>query len=531
MSIAILLGGIGLFLLGMTMMTDGLKIAAGPALKSILGSWTRSAWRGLAAGVLITAVVQSSAVTTVAVIGFVNAGLLTLSQAIWVVFGANVGTTTTGWLVALIGIRIDMTALGLPLVGAGMLVHLFSGGMERLGGLGRAVAGFGAFFMGIGVLQDAFVGLAPTLAAVPLDGSGVVSLLGFVLLGVVLTLATQSSSAAVAITITASAGGVAGVMPAAAVIVGANIGTTSTAIFAAIGATPAARRTAMSHVAFSLLAATAAFPLMPVLLEASGLMLRLMGLADTAPNRLAAFHTLLNVLGVVLVWPLAPYLVRFLSRLFATREEEIARPRYIDATVAGLPELAASGLYLETRRALDLCLEFARDRLEGGPARAAAVRRTNIRALMAEIRRFVDRLTVQPLSEPVGRAVPELVRALQHGEELLELNPGAAGEAGSSTARAALLDAVLDCATLPQEGSDSAEALQAAEREAESAYDAFKNGLLAELARGGTHVEAVDRALAWAQTLKRMGYVARRARRRLIQAGELAGPVHRTGPR
>lgn len=525
MSIAALLGGIGLFLLGMAMMTDGLKIAAGPALKSILGTWTSSASRGLAAGVLVTAVAQSSSATTVAVIGFVNAGLLTLSQAIWVVFGANVGTTTTGWLVALIGIRIDIGALGMPLVGAGMLLHL-AGERMRLAGLGRAAAGFGAFFMGIGILQEAFAGLAPALASFPLEGGGVLRLLGFVALGVGLTLVTQSSSAAVAITITASAGGVAGLLPAAAVIIGANIGTTSTAIFAAIGATPAARRTAMSHVVFSLLAATAAFLLMPVLLEASGVVLRLIGLSDAAPNRLAAFHTLLNVLGVILMWPLAPYLVRLLSRLFATREEEIARPRHLDANVAGLPELAASGLYLETRRALDLCLEFARDRLEVGPARAAAVRRTNIRALMEEIRRFIDRLTAQPLSEAVGKAVPELVRALQHGEELLELSPGAAGEAGTDAARAALADAVLACVTLPEEGSDSAEALQAYEKVAEAAYDTFKDELLAELARGGTPVEAVDRALAWAQTLKRMGYVARRARRRLIRAGELTGAVH-----
>lgn len=524
MSITILLGGIGLFLLGMSMMTDGLKVAAGPMLKSVLGSWTSSAPRGLLAGAFITAIVQSSSATTVAVIGFVNAGLLTLTQAIWVVFGANVGTTTTGWLVALVGIKISMTALGLPLVGVGMLAYLFAGERARLAGLGRALAGFGIFFMGIGVLQDAFAGLAPSLADMGLDGSGLAGLLGFVLVGVVLTLTTQSSSAAIAITLTAAGSGAVALMPAAAVIIGANIGTTSTAGFAAIGGTAAARRTALSHVAFSLLAATAAFALMPVLLGASSLALGLLGLTDDDPTRLAAFHTLLNLLGVVLIWPLAPFLVRSLSRLFASSEDEIARPRHLDANVVGMPELAVSGLYLETRRALGLCIEFARDRMESGPARPAATRRLHIRALMTEIRRFIDNMTAHQLSGRSGKAVPELVRALQHGEELLELHPGDAGEAGSQAgSQARLAAAVLECLAIPAEDPDSKAVLNACQKTTEKAYDGLKDELLGELARGGASVEAVDRALAWAQTLKRMGYVARRARFRLISAGELTG--------
>src|SRR5690606_32995084 len=126
-TIASLLGGIGLFLLGMQMMTEGLKLAAGNALRSILKSWTGTNLRGLLAGVLITALVQSSSAVTVASVGFVNAGLLTLSQAVWVIFGANVGTTTTGWLVALVGIKVDVGVLALPLLGIGMLLRLAAG--------------------------------------------------------------------------------------------------------------------------------------------------------------------------------------------------------------------------------------------------------------------------------------------------------------------------------------------------------------------------------------------------------------------
>src|SRR5690606_36912135 len=162
-TIASLLGGIGLFLLGMQMMTEGLKLAAGNALRSILKSWTGTNLRGLLAGVLITALVQSSSAVTVASVGFVNAGLLTLSQAVWVIFGANVGTTTTGWLVALVGIKVDVGVLALPLLGIGMLLRLAAGVNARRAGLGSAVAGFGAFFLGVGILQGAFSEIAPRI--------------------------------------------------------------------------------------------------------------------------------------------------------------------------------------------------------------------------------------------------------------------------------------------------------------------------------------------------------------------------------
>lgn len=520
---ASLVGGIGLFLLGMSMMTDGLKVAAGPTLKSILGSWTSSAPRGLLAGVFITAIVQSSSATTVAVIGFVNAGILNLTQAVWVVFGANFGTTTTGWMVALLGLKVSMTALGLPMVGAGMLLRLIAGERVRLAGLGGAFAGFGAFFMGIGILQDAFTGLAPSITDLALDHRSITGLLGFVLIGVILTLTTQSSSAAIAITLSAVMTGAVGLYPGAAIIIGANVGTTSTAIFAALGGTAAARRTALSHVAFSLLAATAAFLALPIYLWMSGNALSLIGLAPDDATRLAAFHTLLNLFGVVLIWPFAPFLVKMLSRLFASSDDEIARPRHLDANVTGMPDLATSGLYLETRRAMRHCMAFAQDQLEDGPMRGAEKRRMPILALMTEIRGFVDKATAHTLSEYPGRALPELVRALQHGEELLELHPGDAGTAGSDAARTKLAGAVHDCLQLPPEGEDSKEALIAYEHAAEEAYDSFKDELLGMLASGAAAVSDVDRALAWAQTLKRIGYVARRARRRLIRAAALTG--------
>lgn len=525
MDIAAFLGGIGLFLLGMSMMTDGLKLAAGPMLKTILGRWTRTAGRGLIAGAVITAIVQSSSATSVSMLGFVNAGFLSLQQAVWVVFGAHVGTTTTGWLVAIAGVRFSMTGLGLPLIGLGMLVNLFSGDRPRLAGLGRALAGFGAFFMGIGILQSAFAGFDFSVSGLGVDEQSLLGLAAFMISGVVLTLMTQSASATVAITLTAVSSGAISLAPAAAIIVGANIGMTSPAVIAALGATAAARRTALSEVLFSVIAALAAFCMLPLYLWLCAQGLKWTGLPADDVMVLAAFHTLLNLMGVVLIWPLAPLLLRLLSRLFVSAEEELARPQYLDATIAGVPDLAASGLYHETRRTLRLSMEFARDRLEGGPARPAATRRRGIRLLLEEIRRFVDlAMTAQPFSDAAAHALPELVRALQHGEELLALPPETPDAALGGPLRQALLDAVLATLVLPAEGEDGQEAALAAQKNAESAYDAFKHLLLQELAHRLSSVERIDQGLAWAQALKRISYVSTRSRLRILAAATYLKP-------
>jgi phosphate:Na+ symporter len=153
------IGGIGLFLLGMRLMTEGLKVAAGEMLREFLARWTRTHLRGLASGILITGIVQSSSAVTVAAIGFVNAGVLSLSQTMWVVFGRNIGTTMTGWIVAIVGFDIKIELFALPLLGIGMFTTLTDTSGRR-GAVGEALAGFGLFFLGIATLKSAFAGLA-----------------------------------------------------------------------------------------------------------------------------------------------------------------------------------------------------------------------------------------------------------------------------------------------------------------------------------------------------------------------------------
>jgi len=206
MTISVLMssfGGLALFLLAMAMMTDGLKAFAGHHLRVMLERFTSTPLRGVVAGVVVTGLVQHSGAVTVAVIGFVNAGLMNLRQALGVVFGTNIGTTMTAWLVSLVGVGLNIQLLAMPLLAFGVVLK-FSAVGSRWQGLGQALAGFGLFFMGLGILQAAFGSAAEQLSA-HLGGETSWSL--FLLVGFAATVLTQSSSAALALVITAAAGG------------------------------------------------------------------------------------------------------------------------------------------------------------------------------------------------------------------------------------------------------------------------------------------------------------------------------------
>lgn len=228
------LGGLGLLLLGMQLLTDGLKAAAGSHLQSYLERSTQTRLRAAFSGFTVTALVQSSSAVVVALLGFTNAGMLKLKQAAWVVFGSNVGTTMTAWIVALIGLKLNIGIVAWPLIGVGMLLQLVRR-TDPLGSIGLAVAGFGVLFVGLDTLRDAFEQLVTVMPVGQLSISGPVGILLAVFAGALLTALVQSSSAALAIVLTASVSGVFSPLAGAAVVIGANIGTTVTALLASIG--------------------------------------------------------------------------------------------------------------------------------------------------------------------------------------------------------------------------------------------------------------------------------------------------------
>lgn len=420
-AIASLLGGIGLFLLGMRMMTDGLRLAAGTSLQRILRDWTSTRWRGLLSGAGLTAMVQSSSAVTVATIGFVNAGLLTLPQAVAVTYGSNVGTTMTGWLVALVGFKIKIELFALPAIGAGMLLRLF-GGERRAGFSGEALAGFGIFFVGIATLQGAFGDMAATL---PLDrlGGGVIALLLFFGAGFVLSVLMQSSSAAIAITITAAIGGVIPLQGGAAMVIGANLGTTSTAALATIGATANARRVALAHVAFNSLTGVVALLLLPLLLLLLHWLQSNFDLAADPGTTLALFHTLFNLLGVFLMWPLTDRLVEFLGNRFRDREEDTAHPRFLDQTLIATPALAINALALELERVAQMVCTDAITVLRRRVAEYPAVVRDQraLTRLIPAIATFSGQLQRGKLLAETEPALPAALRATRCFREAADL--------------------------------------------------------------------------------------------------------------
>ncbi|MCM5569081.1 Na/Pi symporter [Burkholderiaceae bacterium FT117] len=404
-------GGIGLFLLGMWLMTDGLKTAAGPALQRILARFTGTRLRGLASGMLVTAVVQSSSAVTMAAIGFVNAGLLNLRQSMWVLFGANVGTTMTGWLVALVGLSLKVEALALPLVGAGMLLRL-SDPKGRRGALGVTLAGFGVLFIGIATLQQGFAGQGQAFA-LPQGMGEPLNTVAHVIAGALLTVLMQSSSAAIAVALSAAQGLSIGLHDAAAVVIGANVGTTVKALLAAMGATPNAKRAAAAHVVFNLLTAAAAIAALPWLVDAILALGAATGIGEEPAAVLALFHTLFNVAGVIFVWPIADRLSSFLERRFRSAEEDASRPRFLDRHAAAVPQLAldAMGRELDRMAAMTWGIALRALRARGAePGRLPLAR--EIEALRGLDHAFGDFVTLVNRESMPGDVAARITRML-----------------------------------------------------------------------------------------------------------------------
>lgn len=415
------IGGIGLFLLGMKLMTDGLKLAAGKALKHLLGQWTQTPLRGLFSGLLITSLVQSSSAVTVAIIGFVNAGLLSLPRTISVIYGSNIGTTMTGWLVVLIGFQLNINAFALPLIGIGMLLSSTDVTGQR-GAIGKALTGFGLFFLGIDILKGAFSSLGESLPLASLAGMDVSGVLIFVGIGFLLTFLMQSSSAAMAIILTAVIGGVIPFGNAAAAVIGANVGTTSTAALAVIGATPNAQRVAAAHVLFNLVTGLTAILLLPLLFSIAGSMGTLVNGLEPV-MLLALFHTSFNVLGVLLFLPFTSQLVLFLKQKFVDEVENAGRPYYLDKNVVTTPSLALNAMSLEITRISVLARNMARASLsmEQMASQRMSIEKQALNNLVDSVGKFTIRMQSTDMPEEISSALPDALRVERYYSRVSEL--------------------------------------------------------------------------------------------------------------
>jgi phosphate:Na+ symporter len=410
-----LLGGLGLFILAIGMMTDGLRLAAGASLRSLLSNWTSTPLKGIFSGVLMTAIVQSSSAVTVASIGFVNAGLLSMRQALGIVYGANVGTTMTGWLVALAGFKFDIHNLALPMIGIGMLIKLIKG-QGRTASFGLALVGFGLFFIGVDVLKSAFDGLVAVFDLTKISADGIGGIIIFTLMGVVMTILTQSSSASIALTITAASTGMVGLYAAAAMVIGANIGTTSTALIASIGATSNAKRVAFAQVIFNSATALVAFLLLPVLFFGIEWFSKVLDIEANISVSLALFHSVFNILGVILIFPFNNKLASFLESRFLTWEEKESNSRYLDKTIAMTPDLAVNALMLEMKSIAKRVSLLSREAIEVdfNQVKAFTQQSSVIKHLLENASNFIVSVESAQLSEETTQDLATMMRIEQY---------------------------------------------------------------------------------------------------------------------
>ena len=369
-----LLGALGMFLYGMNLMSSGLQKAAGDKLRGLLSSMTSNPFKGVMTGLGVTSVIQSSSATTVMVVSFVNAGLLTLTQAIGVIMGANIGTTVTAWMVSWLGFKADISLFAVPLM---LFGFLFSNSKKnQRQNVGELIVGFCLLFLGLSFMKESVPDLGETPQVLEFvkewSGHGFGSVLIFLVFGTVLTLVLQSSSATMAITLIMLSMGWIPFNMACAMVLGENIGTTITAnIAAAIGNTQA-KRAAMSHTIFNVFGVIWALILFKPFLGLVGKIIELFGLPNPAaegfavaspdsPTSTAALyglsmlHTLFNTINtLILIWftKLIEKAVVFIIKTPKNQEKEVFRLKYISAGPLATPELASE-------QALEEIIHFA----------------------------------------------------------------------------------------------------------------------------------------------------------------------------
>jgi phosphate:Na+ symporter len=316
-----LAGGLCLFLYGMKVMSDGVQQAAGDKMQRALNFMTRNRFVAVATGVVVTALVQSSSATTVMLVSFVNAGLLTLTQAIGVIMGANIGTTTTAWIVSLVGFKFDIASLALPAIGIGFVVRVVKWKYQAWG---EAFLGFGFIFLGLQFLNDSL----PVIQPDSLEFISRISQMGFaavlisVGVGTVVTLLLHSSAATITLVITLAMRHVINYEMAAAMILGANIGTTIDAILAAIGSKTTAKQTALVHVLFNVIGSVLALIFFRPLLEFVDFLTPGSANGIGVASHLAMFHSVFNIAGTLVFLPFVNQMAALVSFIIKDKEGE-----------------------------------------------------------------------------------------------------------------------------------------------------------------------------------------------------------------
>lgn len=356
-----LLGSLALFLYGMKVMSDALMELAGDKMRKIMIRLTSNRFKGALMGLFITGLIQSSSATTLMVVSFVNAQLLSLTEAISIIMGANIGTTLTAWLITIFGFKIKMSAIAIPVIFVGLIFYLNKD--KKLNNLGNLIIGFALLFVGLEFMKDAMVGLenSPMLFEFFQNNSnrGFLGILILVFIGTILTLVLQSSSATMAITLVAASQGVLTFEAAAAIVLGENIGTTITANLAALIAGTEAKRAALAHLTFNAIGVCWILLLLnPYLIFIDKMAVEFMSahpmtVATDIPIGLSLFHSSFNILNTLLLIGFINIIARIVIHLIPDKvksEPLFSTSKYLHKDALRYPETAIKALLEETRR-------------------------------------------------------------------------------------------------------------------------------------------------------------------------------------
>jgi phosphate:Na+ symporter len=340
--------GVAVFLFGMLALEEGFKAFTGGTLEDLLRRTTDGLWKSLGFGILTTTVMQSSSLVSVITISFLSAGLIGLAAGIGIIFGANLGTTTGAWLVAGFGLKVKIAAYAMPMLVFGIIL-LFQRS-KTLKGIGYTLMGLGFLFLGIHYMKEGFEAFGTSFDLAAYAVPGLRGLLLYTAIGIAATVVMQSSHATLVLTITALASQQLTYENALALAIGANVGTTITAILGSMGANIDGKRLAAAHLLFNLTTGLVAILLLRQLLWAVDFLSAAAGIApDDHTLKLAVFHTLFNLLGIVLMIPFIPRMVSLLERFVKVEEGAIDAPRYINESALEVPAAAVEATRKEIR--------------------------------------------------------------------------------------------------------------------------------------------------------------------------------------
>ena len=350
--------GIGIFLWGIFQLETAIKEIGGNSLKHLMHRFTGSAWKGVLTGTFVTAILQSSSLVTLMVLAFLGAGVLNLKNALGVVLGANLGTTATAWIVATLGFKLSVEAFSLPFLGFGSFLFLFFKGRPYLKNFGAISIGFGLLFLGLDFMKTSIEEVTGGMDLDRFQGFGTWL---YLIVGLVITAVMQSSSAAIVIVLSTMNAGMIGLTEGAAMVIGANIGTTVTLGIGSLGGTADKKRLAFSHFLFNVVTGILVFLFLNSVLRFT---MTIFSVKDPLME-LVLFNTFLNVIGIIIFYPFINPLEKFLKKLFK-KDEPQGLSKYIKNVSTKVPSVALEALEKEILLAYDSTVNFILNVLENG---------------------------------------------------------------------------------------------------------------------------------------------------------------------